>query len=617
MPLSKHTTSKRRRTPFITPEVNSSTAGVSSASNGKQTGRKASLAVSLQSFANRTFQSLPRRVNTGSDNADATAAPKLRHSSAKLLISRPVSKLPIPQSRPSTSSSIVRIPPSGSNVPPVPPLPARGSESRIPTSSRIPAPTARQLELEPRAANSDSKADTCANSRTSGYNHFSPQPKPFVAYEDVKALTRNKASPKDKQQGLETLKVKDSKSERDTITGKPANSTPFRKRMISFSHRRTSATASGKSIRASDMGIPKSTSMTAITSSRRASEIPPVCSFHSLHAPPSSQVKSPSTCGLNIGANPGQTPDRATSHTHRTLSNASGATSLTCSPRERDLPLPPIPSLPKSYSVGNVRIDGQTEKTPLPVSYQTPASPRTPEDTRAHMSSMSTLGHTHDAPKPKDSKRSSRPSDAVLNCYVTAKYSTVSAHITEPLLDLTPPRPTHSPAHVCLRSASPRTLPVKACKRTEENVNLVRASAHDITPSKKILKLTVKFYQVTRAQPQQYWLGRLSTLVNSLQYEDAFNEPDPYITYRAPSRTKILKTCGIESAEEFNIKRAFAALERACMTDEATKSLNEFKEEYERKYTKSGTPKPDKGSRTGMRGRQTAIRMKMNTEEKD
>ncbi|KMU75245.1 hypothetical protein CISG_04193 [Coccidioides immitis RMSCC 3703] len=210
------------------------------------------------------------------------------------------------------------------------------------------------------------------------------------------------------------------------------------------------------------------------------------------------------------------------------------------------------------------------------------------------MSSMSTLGHTHDAPKPKDSKRSSRPSDAVLNCYVTAKYSTVSAHITEPLLDLTPPRPTHSPTHVCLRSASPRTLSVKACKRTEENVNLV-----------------------TRAQPQHYWLGRLSTLVNSLQYEDAFNEPDPYITYRAPSRTKILKTCGIESAEEFNIKRAFAALERACMTDEATKSLNEFKEEYERKYTKSGTPKPDKSSRTGMRERQTAIRVKMNMEKKD
>ncbi|KMU91366.1 hypothetical protein CIHG_09111 [Coccidioides immitis H538.4] len=297
---------------------------------------------------------------------------------------------------------------------------------------------------------------------------------------------------------------------------RPSNGEP-----PSLSLRRISATASGKSIRASDMGIPKSTSMTAITSSRRASEIPPVCSFHSLHAPPNSQVKSPSTCGLNIGANPGQTPDRATSHTHRTLSNASGATSLTCSPRERDLPLPPIPSLPKSYSVGNVRIDGQSEKTPLPVSYQTPASPRTPEDTRAHMSSMSTLGHTHDAPKPKDRKRSSRPSDAVLNCYVTAKYSTVSAHITEPLLDLTPPRPTHSPAHL------------KACKRTEENVNLV-----------------------TRAQPQHYWLGRLSTLVNSLQYEDAFNEPDPYITYRAPSRTKILKTCGIESAEEFNIKKS-------------------------------------------------------------
>lgn len=108
--------------------------------------------------------------------------------------------------------------------------------------------------------------------------------------------------------------------------------------------------------------------------------------------------------------------------------------------------------------------------------------------------------------------------------------------------------------------------------------------------------LTTGVHQVTECQPEQYWLGRFSTLINSLQYEEAFNETDPLIGYRAPARTKFLRSCGIEGIEEFNVKRVFTALERVCKTAEAKRSLHDFKDAYESRFTRSGTPKPFKGA---------------------
>ncbi|WEW59379.1 hypothetical protein PRK78_004850 [Emydomyces testavorans] len=554
-------------------------------SDGKHAGRKSSLATSLQNFASRTFHSLPRRINPRHEAAaDATTVtPNSRHASAKFPVSRSPSKLPTARPRPATSST-GRMPSSAMDVPPMPPLIMRTSGTRIPTLSRIPALSAQGARA------------------TNRVNPISPQPKPFVAYEDVKALSgalnggksnQNKAAP-------ETPKRKGKKVEAggDIEEAKSADSTPLQKHAMSFSRRRTPTMITAQKIQTSDRLIPKSMSMATLSRSHRVSTIPPVPSFHSLDASQDSQIKSPSTRSTRVVTQSGQSPDRSATRTSRASSTASRATSLKCDPRDRELPLPPIPALPKSYSIGNIRIHGRSERPSasprLPLSPKTPVSPKTPISTHTQKNRISTLSHAHGTPKSAEIKTHS-PSGAALNCYVTANYSTAPQTITEPLIELTPPRQTLPTTPAGSVSASPITPSSATGEKLEENVSLVR-----------------------HAQTEQYWLGRFSTLLNSFQYEEAFNAPDPFISYHAPPRTKFLKACGIESIDEFNIKRAFTALERVCMTTEAAKSLHEFKDAYESKFTKSGTPKPVKGDAKAKLadGRQTAIRVHNKNVEK-
>lgn len=74
------------------------------------------------------------------------------------------------------------------------------------------------------------------------------------------------------------------------------------------------------------------------------------------------------------------------------------------------------------------------------------------------------------------------------------------------------------------------------------------------------------------------------TLSSSFQYEEAFGKEDPLIGYRAPRRAKILKSCGIESEEEYIRNRVFTVLEKFCLTKEAKTSFLEFKTAYEKKF---------------------------------
>ncbi|EEP77782.1 predicted protein [Uncinocarpus reesii 1704] len=318
--------------------------------------------------------------------------------------------------------------------------------------------------------------------------------------------------------------------------------------------------------------------------------MPPGPVLNSLHGSANRESKLESTCGPSVAAQLDGRADRGANHTMRAVSKASMGSSINCDPRDRDLPLPPIPALPKSYSIGNKMIQSRPDRAQIrpktPTSSSTSTPPKAARGMEVPKNLNSAASHTNEKP---DVPVNRRPRAAIQNCYVTAKYSSAPAMITEPLIDLTPPRQMQLSVTAC-PALAPSGISSLATNEKEENVTLV-----------------------LQAQPQQYWLGRLSTLVNSLQYEDAFDEPDPMITHRAPSRTKLLKSCGIESIEEFNIKRAFAALEKACMTSEATKSLHRFKDEYERRYTKSGVPRPAKGgNKAGLAdGRQTVVRVGM------
>ena len=88
-------------------------------------------------------------------------------------------------------------------------------------------------------------------------------------------------------------------------------------------------------------------------------------------------------------------------------------------------------------------------------------------------------------------------------------------------------------------------------------------------------------FQVTSAQSPEYWLGRLTTLVNAFQHEEGFNEPDPAIRYDSstPKReaARLLLT---RSPEENRAQRALMMLQRYCKTSEAKESLVRFRESY-------------------------------------
>ncbi|GAB1214990.1 hypothetical protein ATERTT37_004172 [Aspergillus terreus] len=90
--------------------------------------------------------------------------------------------------------------------------------------------------------------------------------------------------------------------------------------------------------------------------------------------------------------------------------------------------------------------------------------------------------------------------------------------------------------------------------------------------------------KVTEAQPRQYWLGRLVTLINAFHYEDSFHHPD--IATGFSMLSSYSRPLGDTSSKPslYRTKRAFMVLENECVTDEAAASLCEFRDEYIRHY---------------------------------
>jgi hypothetical protein len=87
-------------------------------------------------------------------------------------------------------------------------------------------------------------------------------------------------------------------------------------------------------------------------------------------------------------------------------------------------------------------------------------------------------------------------------------------------------------------------------------------------------------FQVSEAQPRQYWLGRFMTLTNAFHYEDSFNEPD--ISTGFGMLSSYSRPLGHPDANlaNYRVKRAFMVLENVCVTEEASASLREFRDEY-------------------------------------
>ncbi|EAW20468.1 uncharacterized protein NFIA_028990 [Aspergillus fischeri NRRL 181] len=87
-------------------------------------------------------------------------------------------------------------------------------------------------------------------------------------------------------------------------------------------------------------------------------------------------------------------------------------------------------------------------------------------------------------------------------------------------------------------------------------------------------------FQVSEAQPRQYWLGRFMTLTNAFHYEDSFNEPD--IATGFGMLSSYSRPLGHPDANlaNYRVKRAFMVLENVCVTEEASASLREFRDEY-------------------------------------
>ncbi|PWY64759.1 hypothetical protein BO70DRAFT_366910 [Aspergillus heteromorphus CBS 117.55] len=90
--------------------------------------------------------------------------------------------------------------------------------------------------------------------------------------------------------------------------------------------------------------------------------------------------------------------------------------------------------------------------------------------------------------------------------------------------------------------------------------------------------------QVWGANPREYWLGRFMTLTNAFHYEDSFQEPDVATGFGMLSSYS--RPLGDSDGDlvSYRIKRAFMVLENVCVTDEASRSLRDFRNDYVRFY---------------------------------
>ncbi|GIJ82542.1 hypothetical protein Asppvi_001050 [Aspergillus pseudoviridinutans] len=87
-------------------------------------------------------------------------------------------------------------------------------------------------------------------------------------------------------------------------------------------------------------------------------------------------------------------------------------------------------------------------------------------------------------------------------------------------------------------------------------------------------------FQVSGAQPRQYWLGRFMTLTNAFHYEDSFKEPDIATGFGMLSSYSRPLGQADTNLANYRVKRAFMVLENVCVTEEASASLREFRDEY-------------------------------------
>ena len=87
-------------------------------------------------------------------------------------------------------------------------------------------------------------------------------------------------------------------------------------------------------------------------------------------------------------------------------------------------------------------------------------------------------------------------------------------------------------------------------------------------------------HQVFHPQSSQYWLGRFVTLTNAFHYEDSFHQPDVATGFSMSSIYSHPLGSTEKNLPNYRNKRAFMVLEKACMTEEAAKSLQDFQNEY-------------------------------------
>ncbi|KAK2798149.1 hypothetical protein FQN50_008960 [Emmonsiellopsis sp. PD_5] len=107
---------------------------------------------------------------------------------------------------------------------------------------------------------------------------------------------------------------------------------------------------------------------------------------------------------------------------------------------------------------------------------------------------------------------------------------------------------------------------------------------------------------ISTAQPQQYWLGRFSTLVNAFHQEDSFKSKSDSITINytissphphaspypspkhQPTHYHYISTSPTATLDDQRAKRAFTFLENACTTSEARRSFLEFRDVYTKRF---------------------------------
>lgn len=387
-------------------------------SDAKQTGRKSSLATSLHTIANRTFQPTPRRTKAGDGRVPAPATPVWRQTPARFPLSTSPSNRPVSGPRPATSTT-TRVPSRDLGIPPVPALPPR-SGSRIPTLSQAPAPTALGKRPKSKVGSSAVESRPVVGSEVKRPTVCPPPQKPFVEYQDVQLLSGlsiSKARRKHEDAGQEE-------------EGDSAGSTSFRKPTMPFSRGTTASFATPKKGRMSSRSLPRSVTMATLAPSRRVTEIPPAPSLQSLHALTENRVKAAITRGVRVvTGNRNRQPPSCTPVCAASVAGTESRASTTCELNERGLPLPPIPAFPKSYSTGNLRIDSTLDKTP--------------KAARMQRERDSTRNHPHGTPRSTVTRTQGSPMNTAPNCYVTGALSSQIQRITEPLIDLTPPRQTH------------------------------------------------------------------------------------------------------------------------------------------------------------------------------